>query len=415
MPSDYDLVILGGSFEGRIAAITAVGYGARVALVEPPGLFEQRQQKHYLLQALQQLGEGGNRQGVVRQLQTTNEGTVQAQWDWQAILAWSAIAAQTQNPTLSADYLNACGVDVVLEMPERLSRQLVVTTATRRLTARGVLAAFGTVPLPISSLLEPAELEPAKLEPATAASKTDAEAETNAEERLSPFMTGIDPLLSASELPNEITIFGDSAEAVMWAEALCLMGSKVRLVSDRFLRFEDADVRRLVRSQLIAMGVSIIPLSSFFNRQDQQNQQNTVDSAISEQALLLGQGQPALILPGFVKSPTQDQTYTDHQGHGKTYLHSNHRLQTSHPRIFACGSLIAGFSVHRAIAIAEAKTAVRNALFLPTRRMRYRAIPEGYYRFARVGQTPRFARQSLPIAKDQYGDRNLANLANLAI
>ncbi|CAN5601757.1 hypothetical protein BH23CYA1_BH23CYA1_07210 [soil metagenome] len=50
MPTDYDLVILGGTAEGRTAALTAAGYGARVALVEPSDLFAQRQQERFLLQ-----------------------------------------------------------------------------------------------------------------------------------------------------------------------------------------------------------------------------------------------------------------------------------------------------------------------------------------------------------------------------
>ncbi len=383
MAADYDLLVLGGSLEGRIAAITAVNYGARVALVEPPGLFEQRQQKRYLLQALQQLGEGHQRQGVVQWFQqgaTTLPNSLEANWDWQAVLEWSAIASATQNPSLSPAAMNVSGIDVVMEMPERLSRQLVVTTATRRLKARGILAAFGTVPLPIWG-----------------------------DDRLSSSPTGIDPLLRASALPEEITVWGDSGEAVMWAEALCLMGSRVRLVSDRFLRFEDADVRRLVRSSLggaspsplITIGVSIIPSSDVLKKTNVNRQ------ALADSSLLLGQGQPALVLPDFIHAPTQERSYADHQGHGKTYLLSNERLQTSHPRVFACGSLISGFPMSEAIAKAEAQVAVRNALFLPTRKMRYRTIPESYHRFARVGLTPRFAREGLPLSE---GDPPLEGL-----
>ena len=375
MPADYDLVVLGGSLEGRMAALTAVSYGARVALVEPPGLFEQRQQQRYLLQALQQLGEGHQRQGVVQWFQqgfqqgATALSQIEANWDWQAILEWSAIASKTQNPSLSPAAMNVSGIDVVMETPERLSRQMVVTTATRSLKARGILAAFGTIPLPILG-----------------------------DARLSSSPTGIEPLLKASALPQEIAIWGDSGEAVMWADALCLMGVRVRLVSDRFLRFEDADMRRLVRSQLSAIGVSIVPSTEATNSADRQ--------ALADSSLLLGQGQPALVLPKFVHSPTRERSYTDQQGHGKTYLLSNERLQTSHPRVFACGSLISGFPMCEAIAQAEARVAVRNALFLSARRMRYRAIPESYYRFARVGLTPRFARKGFPLSEVERGYGN---------
>jgi pyruvate/2-oxoglutarate dehydrogenase complex dihydrolipoamide dehydrogenase (E3) component len=368
MSADYDLVVLGGALEGRIAAIAAVNYGARVALVEPPGLFEQRQQKRYLLQGLQQLGHSLQQQGVsawfrqdsARDLPATN-------WNWSAVLEWSAIAAQTQSPELFPAALNASGIDVVLEMPERLSqrgsKQLIVTTATRRLQTRGVIAAFGTVPLPLSPNTEPAP-------------------------------TGIEPLLAASKLPNALTIWGDCAEAVMWAEALSEMGSQVTLVSDRFLSYEDKDIRRLVRSHLTTLGVNIVSSSEVLNNPALDRQ------ALAENSLLLGRGQPALVLPKFVYHPiekypdVEDQRHyqQSESGHSRTYLFANKRLQTCHPRVFACGSLLSSFPIHEGVAQAEALTAVRNALFLPTRQMRYKAIPEGFHRFARAGLTPRFAR-----------------------
>ncbi len=345
MPSNYDLVVLGGSLEGRIAAITAVNYGARVALVEPLGLFDQRQKKRYLLQALQQLAKGALQQEVV---QCFKSGvSVGQNWDWRRILEWSAIAANTQNPELSPAVMNANGIDVILEMPERLSAQLVVTTESRKLKARGILAAFGTVPLPLHN------------------------------DSTLPSSTGIDSLLSASKLPESITIWGDSAEAVMWAEALGVMGVLVTLVSERFLRYEDWDVRALVRSQLITSGIKIISPAEFLQHPN------------ISCSLRFGRSQPALVLPDFVHSLTRPKDWQA----GETCLASNDRLQTSHPRVFACGSLLSGFPMHETVAIAEAKTAVRNALFFPTRQMRYGKIPEGYGRFARVGLTPRFARE----------------------
>jgi pyruvate/2-oxoglutarate dehydrogenase complex dihydrolipoamide dehydrogenase (E3) component len=374
MPADYDLVVLGGTLEGRMAAIAAVHYGARVALVEPPGLFAQRQQKRYLLQALQQLGQGVQRQGVVHGFQRrSGAGRPAEHWNWPAILEWSAIASQTQSPKLSPFAMNASGIDVVLERPERLSqrgtRRLTVTTATRKLQTRGIIAAFGTVPLPIFPF----------------------------DNRLSA-PTGIEALLAASELPESLMLWGDCAEAVMWAEALGQMGVRVTLVSDRFLAYEDADVRRLVRSRLSALGVNIIPSSDALSNAHLDRQ------ALEKNSLLLGRGQPALVLPQFIYHPIENYPDIDDQRryqqaeprHSRTYLFANKRLQTRHPRVFACGSLLSSFPIHESVAQAEAQTAVRNALFLPIYRMRYEAIAEGFHHFARVGLTPRFARQGNP-------------------
>ncbi|MEO1636936.1 MAG: hypothetical protein AAFS04_17855 [Cyanobacteria bacterium J06631_9] len=107
MPVDYDLVILGGTLEGRIAA-RAVGYGARVALVEPPGLFAQRQQASYLLCALQQQADGQRQQAVSslfyqsafpraeRQFASQSLGNAALSLNWEAVLEWSRIASETQ-------------------------------------------------------------------------------------------------------------------------------------------------------------------------------------------------------------------------------------------------------------------------------------------------------------------------------
>ncbi len=319
---DYDLVILGGTEAGRIAAMTAVGYGARVALVEPPGLFEQNQRQRYLLQGLQQLGEGRSRQGVARWFQRSPQAAepVTNELDWQTILEWSAIAAQTQSAALSPAVMNDQGIDVVLAMPERLSRQLVITVAQRQLRARGVLADFGTVPIDLSTLL------------------------------------------TAQRMPATVSIQGGSPLAVLWAEALASLGADVTLIAEQFLPDEDEDIQAWVRSQLITTGVSILQPA------------DRVPLPTADCTLCLSAPQPALHLPNFVYHPNQ------------SVLSANRHLQTAHPRIFACGTLVNGFS-GRFSARYEMPVAVRNALFLPTSQVNYAAIPMGYHRFGRVGLT----------------------------
>ncbi len=365
MPADYDLIVLGGSVEGRVAAVTAVGYGARVALVEPPGLFAQRQQQRYLLQALQQLAAGSNQQQVSDLFREPAVEAAERRWDWQMVLEWSAIASQTQTPELSVATMNASGIDVVLEPPERFSPQLVVTTATRRIKARGVIAAFGSVPLPVF--------------------------DDGFSDGLSP-STGIEALLNAAEQPDALDIWGDSVEAVMWAQALQAMGTQVSLVGEDFLPYEDWDVRRLVRSQLAASGIRFLSVSEALQTKEKDFLGRS-HSPSTEKSLLFGKSRSALVLPDFVYHPTSAYPDTDAQRLGRTYLFANQRLQTLHPRVFACGSLLSGLPMHESVAKAEAQVAVHNALFLSTQKMRYQAIPEAHHHFARVGLTPRFARQ----------------------
>ena len=300
---DYDLVILGGTAYARAAALQAVGYGARVALVEPPGLFAQRQQQNYLLKGLQQIGESLQRQAVGLQFGFKGDGAL----DWQAVLGWSAIAAETQQDSLSVEAMSASGVDVVLEAPQRLTRRLMVETESRRLGARGVLVACGEMPVAIEAL-------------------------------------------RSAVLPRHVSVVGCSAEAVDWAWALSECGVSVDLIADEALPNEDADIRRLVRSLLIASGICVCSEIG-----------DNADTVLS-----LKPAKPVLELPKFVA------------------LKANCRMQMSQSRIFACGSVLGGSTDER-LARYEADIAVRNALFLPVHTVDYSRSVRASSLFASVG------------------------------
>ncbi|MEO1684056.1 MAG: FAD-dependent oxidoreductase [Cyanobacteria bacterium J06631_12] len=387
MPADYDLVILGGTLEGRTAAAAAAGYGARVALVEPPGLFLQRQKVRYLLRGLQQLAEGCYRQSVSSWFQHPDSSTglpteafsdrtnTLSQMNWAALVKWSALAATSQCPELSVAALSRRGVDVVLAMPERLSRRQVVTVANRQLKARAVLAAFGTVPH-AAGVSGPGHLS-------------------------RPVPTGLEQLLPLARLPQQIAIWGESFEAVLWAEALGSLGVTVTLISDGFLAREDSDAREWIRTSLSAAGIKLVAVENF-SEADFHALADTI-------TLFLGRQQPALSLPDFIRraphpgssppfhhspethSPETHSPETHSPETERGCLLANARLQTSQARVFACGSLLHGECVHESVARAEAQVAVWNALFIPRRRVDYGAIAQGYDRFVRVGLPPEFA------------------------
>lgn len=349
MSADYDLVILGGTVAGRLAAMMAAGYGARVALIEPPGLFERRQQAHYLLQGLQQLAAGSRQQPVSDwfELLDSRQEVASAEINWPGLVRWSAIAAETQSEALSLAVMSTCGIDVVLEMPASLSRRLVVTTGRRRLQARGVLLAFGTVPVDLKALL------------------------------------------SAIALPKTFCILGGEALAIVWASALNDLGRQVTLVTESFLPGEEADIRRLVRSQLTAAGVVIAHTAAgSWERADC--------------GLALSPQKPALDLPDFIYGRTDS----------RNGISVNRKLQTCHPRIFACGSVLGG-SLNSSLAEYEARVAVQNALFVPRQRVNYEAVATGNHRFARVGLSQAQAQQRYGSAV-QVWTASSANSADLS-
>ncbi|MFK8184841.1 MAG: FAD-dependent oxidoreductase [Phormidesmis sp.] len=341
MPVDYDLVILGGTAYARTAALQAVRYGARVALVEPPGLFEQRQRQTYLLESLQQIGLSLQRQAVDEQFGLTNGG----QLAWPRLLEWGAIAADTQSAQIAVEAMSARGVDVVLEAPQRLTRQLATITKNRHLRARGVLAAYGKLP------------------------------------------TVIETLQRAPKLPSSIKIEGGTPEAIAWACALNHCGVRITLIAEGdILPHEDRDIRRLVRSRLIASGINLQTespaeppaehrqlsedTSEKETSQEDSSQEDISQEDISqsEYTLKIATAPPLLELPSFIK------------------LKTNRRLQTSHPRLFACGSILGG-STEESLGQYEATVALQNALFVPRINVEYESTLQTSAQFARIGLT----------------------------
>ena len=240
--------------------------------------------------------------------------------------------------------LSASGVDVVLERPERLSRRRVVTTQSRRLSARSVLAAYGSVPYAM-------------------------------------------PLVEAASMPNAVDVEGGSAIAIAWAEALAAIGVRVRLIADLLLPGDDKDVRRVVRSQLIAAGVEV-----------------TAASESDRFTLKIDPGEPALMLPAFVGGRSDRSPY----------LSVNRKLQTTRKRLFACGSALGG-STNMRLAEYEAKLAVKNALFLPLQKVDYSAAVNGYGRCAFVGLTQAEAvrRYGDAVSVQTASDPNAADLSRV--
>ncbi len=381
MASDYDLVILGGTLEGRIAALSAVGYGARVALVEPPGVFAQRQQAKYLHQGLQQLAEGQDQRAVsewfaLGALPPLAADSEAASFDWEALVAWSAIAADTQLPALSAEALSISGVDIIFAVPDQILSRPVVIAADRVLTTRAILVAFGTVPR-------------AFVEGQSGSSATE------------PLITGLEPLLQAKELPSKILILGDSFEAVTWAQGLSSLGVGVTLVTDRFLRHEASEMRAVVRSHLIAAGIHLL---STVNVED-------ISTSI---VLPLGRQQAALNLPGFVYQRRDRYRHIDIRVPEQPYLPVNGRLQTAHPRIFACGAIVRGRNARLSLARYETQIAVWNTLFVPTKQIDYSRVARGNGRFASAGLVPEFAKQGrAPLKQYQIGSTLVPNSADL--
>ncbi|MEO0541707.1 MAG: FAD-dependent oxidoreductase [Cyanobacteria bacterium P01_A01_bin.105] len=349
MPVDYDLAILGGTPEGRIAAIAAAKTGARIALVEPPLAWQQQ----VYVDTLQQ--------GLVTGMGST----------WEAARAWAHLATYAQAERISLAAIAALGVDVVADSSAfQPGRRPTLQTAQRSLRARGYLLATGAVSQrpPIAGL---AAAQPLSLV----------------------------ELAQRASLPRRVGLIGHQSMAVEWAFALAQAGSQVTLIltDDHFLGAEDGDIRRLLGQQLRAAGVQIVLQRQIDALQVEQGRNGPIQICVGaeqieiDQLVLASRDRPNLDALNLSVLPLQSSS----RG-----LRVNRWLQTEHPRIYAIGAVLGGED-RQALAAEEAQIAVHNALFWNCETVAYAYIPYGLTtpnEVGRVGLTEQQARQ-------RYGDR----------
>ncbi|MEM8807054.1 MAG: FAD-dependent oxidoreductase [Cyanobacteria bacterium P01_G01_bin.38] len=346
MPVEYDLAIIGGTPEGRVAAIAAAKTGARVALVEPASAWQQQVYVDTL------------RQGLAAGVGST----------WGEIKAWAQIATYAQDEQLSPAAIAALGVDVALDQaafqPGRLP---ILQISQRAIPARGYLIATGaTSGLPqIQGLATAAPLSLTQL----------AQLET---------------------LPQRIAVVGHQAMAIEWAFALTHQGVQVTLIltNDRFLIAEDFDIQRLLSHQLLAAGVQIVAQSQIDKIQqvDAQTLIWTGDQSIEVDAVAIASRDTPNVA-GLNLSAVGIQP----SGPG---VWVNRWLQTARPRIYAVGSVLGGEDRSN-LAAQEAQVAVHNALFWNHQTVAYAYTTYGLAtpnEVGRVGLTEQQAHQ-------RYGDR----------
>lgn len=350
MPVDYDLVILGGTPEGRLAANVAATTGARVALVEP----------HHRWQRLT----------FAQYLQTGLRYPIQS--DWQRLHAWVTLATDRQASSLSLAALAAQGVDVICgegqfqpspnphRHPEKRPR---FDVNQRQLFSRGYLIASGSSP-------DLSEMGVGQQD----------------------WVLTPERVALLDHLPEQIALLGAHGTTVEWATAFAKMGVRVIVVlaKDQFLPAEDSDIQRLVFQQMMTLGVQFIPQGQIHHIQalsENQWQLALADQTIEVEALILPDNcQPnvtglGLEAVGVRPSPRG--------------LRVNDKLQTTHPRIYAIGSVLGGESCPE-IALQELQVAVHNALFWNQHRVSYSTMAYGLWgpnEMGHAGLTERQARQ----------------------
>ncbi len=368
MAVDYDVVIIGGSSAGRYAAIAATQLGATVALVEQglgqgatiasPHALSQIGQHFLSLSDAGQFGFHSLDAGGVENCL----GSVQ----WVEAMRWAKGVFSNLEEQHSPAVLASLGVDVIVGNGQfHSSPHLAFAVNSRFLSARAYLIATSSRPaIPNIEGLQ-----------------------------TTGYLTAAEVLqqLNSQKPPTNWVIIGSDPSGCQLAQTLTRLGLKVTLVVRRshILPKEDPEVAQLVQAILETEGVRILtetPVIQVKRIQDKKWVQ-AGDAAIETDEILLAAGQVSN-----VESLNLEVVGVKSNRLG---LKLNEKLQTTNPRIYACGDVIGGYQFAN-IANYEARIALKNALFFPVFKVDYRSIPWAIFSdpvLARVGLTEAQARR----------------------
>ena len=373
MAVDYDLVILGGTVEGRQAALTAAQVNARVALIEPNSNEQSAIEAGQYRSALIELGRAAqDRQHIepagMMGLEIWDNRPLKLNWP----LVHQGIQATAiyQEAERSLEYLAATGVDVVLgDAVIETQPHLQVRVGDRAIRARAYLLATGSQPaIPaISGLAEVNYVTPDTL--ATVGDR--------------------------DRWPQHWVVLGADLQGLELAQAFAGLGSSVTLLvrGNRILPQEDAEVAYYLQSVLEAQGIQIVTQA-----EPQQIEQwgTEVKLQLTHQTLMAD-----ALLVAMGRQPAWDRLPLKQLGiramaHG---IQVDRQLRTTHSQVYACGALLGGYGLS-SLACYEADLAVHNALFLPRRSVQYWGLPWA------IATQPEFATVGLTTeqAQARYGE-----------
>jgi pyruvate/2-oxoglutarate dehydrogenase complex dihydrolipoamide dehydrogenase (E3) component len=364
MSLDYDLVIIGSSLEGIYAATTATYLQARVALITQN--YQSSLSNRELINSLTLTQIANFTQKIANppfgielaDLSVSNNGLKTAK-------IWAEGVNDNVNLENSLANLAALGVDIIEGEAEfcRLPEQALIV-GKRKLRSRAYLIASGTRSIPI---------------------QIEGSAQVN-------YLTVTEVLAKKSlvSLPDNLVIVGDSPRSLELTQSLARLGKNVVLVieQEQILPQEDVEAARLIQMQLEAEGIKIItasPVTQIKSLENQQWLQAGKKAIATDTIIFTAKKEPnvaSLNLPG---------VGVKYKPYG---ILVNSKLQTTNPRIYACGDVIGGYSLPN-LGIYEANIALKNALFLPWQKIDYRYIPWAIFtepNLARVGMTEAEAR-----------------------
>ncbi len=324
MPLDYDLAIIGGTTAARAAAIEALNFQVRVALILPDLAIDPTHPYGDLYpQALAAIAKS-------HRSNPTRLGAP-ASYPWKYARAAIDRLEQQHHPALLA----AMGIDTIVGMGKfQLLPHLGFNIDRRCIRAKAYLVATGSISAnPQIPGLE--EIDYLTIDRLTA--------------------------LAETHIPQYWAIIGAETIGIELAQTLARLGCQVTLIveTEQILPHEDRKFANYVQAQLEADGVRIYLVTTVMAViQDGASKLVVLDSeSIAVDEIFIALPERPLIEPFNL---TEVGVAYDRKG-----ISIDNKLRTSNPNIYACGSVcgnVLGGYRSDGLTRSEAKIAVHNAL-----------------------------------------------------
>ena len=367
----YNLVVVGAGTGGLLSELVASSLGAKVALVERELMGGDCLNVGCV--PSKGLIRASRRAAEVREAQKLGlELPDGARIDFaQAMDRMRSVRTQISREDSVERYSEEFGIDIFLGQAEFRARDTV------RVERRG----------------EVAELKFKKAVIATGARATHPEVQGLAE---AGYRTN-ETIFNLTVLPRRLAVIGAGPIGSEMAQTFRRLGSQVTIFekAPHFLMREDEDAALLLRDVFRGEGIQI-ELSSTLRKVERKGDEKMIhfereDGSAAE--LMADE-----ILVGAGRAPNVDGLGLESAGveyDPRRGVHTNDRLQTSNPRIYAVGDVCMVWKFTHA-ADAAAKLVVQNALFLGRKKLSDLVMPWCTYtspEIAHVGLYPREARE----------------------
>jgi len=370
--SRYNLVVIGGGTAGLVTAAGAAGLGAKVALIE----------RHFL---------GGD---------CLNVGCVPSKAIIRAARAIAGVKGASEfginvPPGTTADFSK------VMERMRELRAGISPHDSAQRFTDLGVDVFLGggafTGP-------ETVEVAGQTLRFAKAVIATGARASAPAIPGLKdvPYLTN-ETLFSLTELPKRLAIIGAGPIGCEMAQSFARFGSEVFLVEAEhgILPREDRDAAALVQEEMLRDGVKLLCCG--------KDLQLSVDKGgVRLRVESHGQGYDERVdqlLVAVGRAPNVEGLGLETVGvhFDRKGVQVNDRLQTTNPRIYACGDICSPYQFTHA-ADFMARIVIQNALFKGRARASSLLIPWATYTSPEIAHVGLYEKDATAkgIATDTY-------------